>query len=86
MHEISRRLDEVVTRLESLSGHLEKTYVRLDLFQATRQLSDTERQQMDVRLSKLESRQEWLVRTVGGIIIAAVLGAVIATTKLTGGG
>lgn len=86
LHDVTRRLDEIAERLEKLAARIESGYVRIDLFEATKQLSETERGQLDVRLSKLESRSEWIVRTVGGIIIAAVLGLVIALSKLTSGG
>jgi hypothetical protein len=86
LHDVTRRLDEIAERLEKLAARIESGYVRIDLFEATKQLSETERGQLDIRLSKLENRSEWIVRTVGGIIIAAVLGLVIAASKLTSGG
>ena len=79
--EVTRRLDEVTTRLEALGTRMESTYVRFDLFEASKQLSETERVQMSSRIEKLEARSEWLVRTVGAIVVAAVLGLVIATAR-----
>lgn len=83
--EVTRRLDDVTSRLEALALRMESTYVRFDLFEASKQLSETERLQMSQRLDKLESRSEWLLRTVGGIIIAAVLGMVIAAARVKTG-
>lgn len=82
--EVSRRLDEVASRLEALAVRMESTYVRFDLFEASKELTETERKGFDLRLEKLESRSEWLIRTVGAIIIAAVLGLVISVSKGAG--
>lgn len=83
--EVTRRLDDVTSRLEALAVRMESTYVRFDLFEASKQLSETERLQMSQRIDKLESRSEWLIRTVGAIIIAALLGVVIATARVKTG-
>lgn len=83
--EVTRRLAEVTARLEALAVRMESSYVRFDLFEASKQLSETERIQMSQRIDKLESRSEWLIRTVGGIIIAALLGLVIATARVKTG-
>lgn len=79
--EVSRRLDDVTSRLESLAARMETTYVRFDLFEAAKQLQEAERTQMSDRVDKLESRSEWIIRTVGGIVIAAILGLVISVTR-----
>lgn len=83
--EVTRRLDDVTSRLEALAVRMESTYVRFDLFEASKQLAETERGQIIQRLDKMESRSEWLVRTVGGIIIAAILGLVVATARVKTG-
>ena len=83
--EVTRRLDDVTSRLEALATRMESTYVRFDLFEASKQLQETERLQMSQRIEKLESRSEWLIRTVGAIIISAVLGLVIATARGSAG-
>lgn len=82
--EVGRRLSEVTARLENLASRMETNYVRFDLFEAAKQLAETERSQLDLRISKLEGRSEWLVRTVGGIIVAALLGLILAAGNLTG--
>lgn len=84
--EVSRRLDDVTSRLEALAVRMESTYVRFDLFEASKELQETERKQLEVRVGGLESRSEWLIRTVGAIIIAAVLGVVVTATRASGAG
>ncbi len=79
--EVTRRLDDVTSRLEALAIRMESTYVRFDLFEASKQLQETERLQTNQRIEKLESRSEWIIRTVGGLIITTVLGVVIATAR-----
>ena len=85
LREVSRRMDEVTGRMEALGTRMETTYVRFDLFEASKQLNETERMQLSNRLDKMESRSEWIVRTVGGLVIAAVLGVVIAMARMKTG-
>jgi hypothetical protein len=79
--DVSRRMDEVVQRMESLALRIETTYVRFDLFEASKQLNETERLQLSTRLDKMESRSEWLIRTVGGVVVSGILGLVVALTR-----
>lgn len=79
--ELGRRLADITGRLEGLATRMETTYVRFDLFEASKQLSETERAQLDSRISKLEARSEWLIRTVGAMIIAALLGLVVTVSR-----
>jgi hypothetical protein len=72
----------VTTRLEALALRMESTYVRFDLFEAAKQLSEAEHNQIEERVEKLEGRQEWLVRTVGAIVISAVLSVIIVSSRL----
>ena len=79
--ETTRRIDDLVSRLEALSVRLETKYVRFDLFEASKQLAEAERAQINQRLEKMESRSEWLLRLVGGMIVTAVLGLVITAAR-----
>lgn len=83
--EVSRRMDEVVARMETMSTRMETQFVRFDLFEASKQLNETERSQLSDRVSKLESRSEWLIRTVGGVIITGLVGAAIALARMKTG-
>ena len=85
--ELGRRADEILKRFEHLTNRLETTYVRYDLFEAAKQLAAADRDALSARLAKLESRSEWIVRTIGAILIGAVIGGVLAGGKaLSGGG
>jgi hypothetical protein len=81
------RLNQITTTLEQLTERVDTKYVRFDLFETYKQLDATERLQITSRIDKLEQRSEWLIRTIGGFIITAVLGLVVVGTKaLIGGG
>lgn len=85
-NEMVRRLEEVTTQLNALAVRVESTYVRFDLFEASKQLQETERQALIGRIVKLEDRSEWLVRVIGAIIISAIIGVVFASSKAGIGG
>jgi hypothetical protein len=85
-NEMVRRLEEVTTQLNALATRVESTYVRFDLFEASKQLQETERQGLLARIQKLEDRSEWLVRTVGGLVISAIVGIVVVSSKAGLGG
>jgi hypothetical protein len=61
---------------------MESTYVRFDLFEAAKQLSEAEHSQIEERVEKLESRSEWIIRTVGAVVIALVLTGAVALSNL----
>lgn len=79
------RLNEMAKSIESLANRLDTNYVRFDIFEASKQLAEAERVQINSRIEKLESRSEWLIRTVGGFIILAVLGGLFTVAKAVGG-
>jgi hypothetical protein len=62
---------------------MESTYVRFDLFEAAKQLSEAEHTQIEERVEKLESRSEWVIRTVGALVLAIILTGAVAFTNLT---
>jgi hypothetical protein len=62
---------------------MESTYVRFDLFEAAKQLSEAEHQQIEDRVEKLESRSEWVIRTVGAVIIFLVITAGVVVSNIT---
>lgn len=72
--EIMRRLDELSLEVKAIPLRFEESFVRRDVYR-----SDLERVQialdhLTTRIEKEEDRTEWVTRTVGGMIIAAVLG------------
>lgn len=82
--EVMRRLDELTIEVKQMNLNISQTYLRKDVYE-----SDTERitQAMDHitdRLQKMESRSEWVVRTVGALFIATVVGASMYVGQIIG--
>jgi len=82
--EVMRRLDELTIEVKQMNINISQTYLRKDVYE-----SDTERitQAMDHitdRLQKMESRSEWVVRTVGALFIATVVGASMYVGQVIG--
>jgi hypothetical protein len=76
IHEVARRVDDIVTRFDRVLMQFETQYVRFDVFVGYKEQQIAGNAAQDDRIRKLEDRQEWLVRTVGAIVLAAVLGLV----------
>jgi hypothetical protein len=66
--EIMRRLDELAQDVKDLPLRVQEEFVRRETYVA-------ERRHLDDRVSRLESRSEWIVRTVGALVIGLVVGA-----------
>lgn len=82
--EVMRRLDELTIEVKQMNLNISQTYLRKDVYE-----SDTERisQAMDHitdRLQKMESRSEWVIRTVGGMFIMSVVGASMYVGQIIG--
>jgi len=82
--EVMRRLDELTIEVKQMNLNISQTYLRKDVYE-----SDTERisQAMDHitdRLERMESRSEWVVRTVGALFIATVVGASVYVGQIIG--
>ena len=82
--EVMRRLDDLTMEVKQLNLNVGQTYLRKDVYE-----SDTERisQAMDHitdRLEKMESRSEWVVRTVGALMISTIVGASVYVGQVIG--
>ena len=82
--EVMRRLDDLTMEVKQMNLNVSQTYLRKDVYE-----SDTERitQAMDHitnRLEKMESRSEWVVRTVGALMIATIVGASMYVGQIIG--
>ena len=82
--EVMRRLDELTIEVKQMNINISQTYLRKDGYE-----SDTERitQAMDHitdRIGKMESRSEWVIRTVGALFIATVVGASMYVGQIIG--
>jgi predicted amino acid-binding ACT domain protein len=83
--EVSRLSQKIQDDLIAFQMMVDKTYLRFDVFEVTKQLSETERSQLSDRLDKLEARSEWMIRLVGAFIVTTVLGVVLAVIKTKAG-
>lgn len=82
--EIMRRLDDLTMEVKQMNLNVSQTYLRKDVYD-----SDTERFAQAMghitdRLEKMESRSEWVVRTVGALMIATIVGASIYVGQIIG--
>jgi hypothetical protein len=82
--EVMRRLDDLTIEVKQMNLNISQTYLRKDVYE-----SDTERisqamEHITDRLEKMESRSEWVVRTVGALMIATVVGASMYVGQIIG--
>lgn len=68
-------LGEVVRRLDELASGV----MRLEAAMVRRETLDIQLNHLDERVTALESRSEWLVRLVLGMIVSGVFGAAMAS-------
>ena len=66
--EIMRRLDELAQDVKDIPLRVQEEFVRRETYTA-------ERRHLDDRVSRLESRSEWIVRTVGALVVGLIAGA-----------
>jgi hypothetical protein len=72
--EIMRRLDELSQDVKEIPLRVQEEFVRREVYVS-------ERIHLDDRVRRLESRSEWIVRTVGALIIGAAFSAAIMLGK-----
>jgi len=82
--EVMRRLDDLTMEVKQMNLNVGQTYLRRDVYDA-----DTERfaqamTHITDRLEKMESRSEWVIRTVGGLFIMSVVGASMYVGQIIG--
>jgi len=82
--EVMRRLDDLTMEVKQMNLNVGQTYLRKDVYD-----SDTERfaqamTHITDRLEKMESRSEWVIRTVGALFIATVVGASMYVGQIIG--
>lgn len=82
--EVMRRLDDLTMEVKQMNLNISQTYVRQDVYSSD---TDNIRQTMEHitdRLEKMESRSEWVIRTVGALFIATVVGASMYVGQIIG--
>lgn len=75
--EIMRRLDELSLEVKSIPLRFEESFIRRDVYRADLERVQDSLKNLNERIKQQESRYEWVVRTVGAIVIAGLLSLVI---------
>jgi hypothetical protein len=71
--EIMRRLDELSLEVKAIPLRFEESFIRRDVYRADLERVQDNLKSLTDRIHKEESRSEWIVRTVGALVIASVL-------------
>jgi tetrahydromethanopterin S-methyltransferase subunit G len=72
--EIMRRLDDLTMEVKQMNLNVSQTYLRKDVYDSDSERFAQAMEHITDRLEKMESRSEWVVRTVGGLMIATIVG------------
>lgn len=75
--EIMRRLDELSLEVKSIPLRFEESFIRRDVYRADLERVQDNLKNLTDRIEKQDNRYEWIVRTVGGLVIAAILAVVL---------
>lgn len=73
--EVMRRLDDLTMEVKQMNLNVGQTYLRKDVYDADTERFSQAMTHITDRLEKMESRSEWVIRTVGALFITAVVGA-----------
>jgi len=79
-----RRLDDLTIEVKQMNLNISQTYVRKDVYDADSDRITQAMEHITDRLGKMESRSEWVIRTVGAMFIATVVGASIYVGQIIG--
>ena len=82
--EIMRRLDDLTMEVKQMNMNIGQTYLRKDVYESDSERFSQAMVHITDRLEKMESRSEWVVRTVGGLMIATIVGASIYVGQIIG--
>jgi hypothetical protein len=82
--EIMRRLDDLTSEVKQINSNIGETYVRRDVYSSDSARFQQAMETITDRVEKMESRSEWVVRTVGALIIAAIVGGSIYVGQIIG--
>ena len=82
--EVMRRLDDLTIEVKQMNLNISQTYVRKDVYDADSDRITQAMEHITDRLGKMESRSEWVIRTVGAMFIATVVGASIYVGQIIG--
>jgi len=71
--EIMRRLDDLTSEVKQINTNIGETYVRRDVYSSDSARFQQAMETITDRVEKMESRSEWVVRTVGALPPLSVL-------------
>lgn len=79
-----RRLDDLTMEVKQMNLNVGQTYLRKDVYDADSERFSQAMEHITDRLEKMESRSEWVIRTVGGLFIMSVVGASMYVGQIIG--
>jgi tetrahydromethanopterin S-methyltransferase subunit G len=82
--EIMRRLDDLTMEVKQMNLNVSQTYLRKDVYDSDSERVTQAMEHITDRLEKMESRSEWVIRTVGALFISTVVGASIYVGQIIG--
>ena len=82
--EIMRRLDDLTMEVKQMNLNVSQTYLRKDVYDSDSERVTQAMEHITDRLQKMESRSEWVIRTVGALFIATVVGASMYVGQVIG--
>ena len=82
--EIMRRLDDLTMEVKQMNLNVSQTYLRKDVYDSDSERFTQAMEHITDRLEKMESRSEWVIRTVGALFISTVVGASMYVGQVIG--
>lgn len=79
-----RRLDDLTMEVKQMNLNIGQTYLRKDVYESDSERISQAMEHITDRLEKMESRSEWVVRTVGALMIATIVGASVYVGQVIG--
>ena len=79
-----RRLDDLTMEVKQMNLNVSQTYLRKDVYDSDSERVTQAMEHITDRLEKMESRSEWVIRTVGAPFIATVVGASMYVGQIIG--
>jgi len=73
--EVMRRLDDLTMEVKQMNLNVGQTYLRKDVYDSDSERFSQALEHITDRIEKMESRSEWVIRTVGALFIMSVVGA-----------
>jgi hypothetical protein len=82
--EIMRRLDDLTSEVKQINTNIGETYVRRDVYSSDSARLQQAMETITDRVEKMESRSEWVIRTVGALLICTIVGASVYVGQIIG--